>query len=168
MSKEFLEFLVKEWKRLEDEEHVSDLFNNGRYNEVDAIIAGIDYSEFYEYMEAGEKVAVSKIPAEYMLVSVVYFSGNEEYTDDDILDDYEEYANNLYEYGERGERIGEALLSGEIINGFGSIEELVQAGEEYLNEEDSDEDGDDEETDEDEDPDDEDSDAEDENGDSEE
>lgn len=29
MSKEFLEFLVKEWKRLEDEEHVSDLFNNG-------------------------------------------------------------------------------------------------------------------------------------------
>lgn len=115
-------------------------------------------------MEAGEKVAVSKIPAEYMLVSVVYFSGNEEYTDDDILDDYEEYANNLYEYGEKGERIGEALLSGEIINGFDSIEELVQAGEEYLNEEDSDEDCDDEETDEDEDPDDEDSDAEDENG----
>lgn len=168
MSIEFLEFLVKEWKRLEDEEHVSDLFNNGRDDEVNAIIEGIDYSEFYKYMKAGEGVEVSEIPEEYILTSAIYFSGNERYPDNDILDDYEEYADKLCGCGEKAKRIGKALLSGEVINGFDSIEELVQAGEEYLDEEDSDEDGDDEETDEDEDSDDEDSDAEDENGDSEE
>ncbi len=162
MSKEFLEFLVKEWKRLEDEEHVSDLFNNGRDDEVNAIIEGIDYSEFYKYMEAEEGVEVSEIPEEYILTSAIYFSGNERYPDNDILDDYEEYADKLCGCGEKAKRIGKALFSGEVINGFDSIEELVEAGEGYLNEEDAEEEDPDEETD------DEDSDAEDENGDSEE
>lgn len=132
MSKEFLEFLLKEWKRLEEVEHVSDLFNNDRYNEVDAIIAEIDYSDFYEYMRTGERLTVSEIPAEYILTSAIYFSGNKAYSDDDIMEAYQEYANAIYGYGKKGEYIGVALASGEIINGYDSIKELVEAGKEYL------------------------------------
>lgn len=135
MSTEFLEFLVEEWKKLEEVEHVSDLFYNDRYDEVDAIIKEIDYSQFYQYMEAGKKVAVSKIPAEYMITSAIYFSGNESYADNEILDDYAEYADKLYSYGTKGACIGKVLLEDDVINEFHSIKELVETGEKYLNEE---------------------------------
>lgn len=139
MSIEFLELLLKEWKRMEEVGHASDLINNGQYSELDAIVNGIDYSQFYEYMESSKKkMQVSEIPAEYILVSAIYFSGNEEYADNDIMEDYQEYAGILYHYGEAGKKMGCALLNGEIINGFSSIQELIQVGEEYLNKEESD------------------------------
>lgn len=170
---EFLEVLVKELERLEQVEHISDLANNGRYAEVDAVVAEIDYSALEEYMDEvdgdGDLFAETGIPESYVLTFAIYLFGSD-YNEYDVLEDWEDLQTALRDCGDVGNAIA-AGMEDYYINHFDTFEELVQAGEEYLKEEDaydSGEDDDDEETDEDEDPDDEDSDAEEENGESEE
>lgn len=79
-KKEFLEILVKEFERLEKEEHVSDLANNGRYAEVDAVVAEIDYSALEEYMDEvrGEDYLYveTDIPESYVLTFAIYLSNS--------------------------------------------------------------------------------------------
>lgn len=133
MSTEFLEFLNKELEKLEKEEHVSDLLNNGRYDELDVVISEIDYEQFYKYMESEEEnMEVSEIPVEYGLVHAIYLSGNENYGDDEVMEDYKEYAYFLYNYGDAGACIGSALLHGDYICKYDSIRDLVEAGKKYL------------------------------------
>lgn len=173
-KKEFLEVLVKELERLEKKEHVSDLANNRRYAEVDAIVAGIDYSALEEYMDEldgdGDLSAKTDIPEPYVLTFAIYLSGSD-YDEIDVLESWKDLKEALRECGDVGNAIADTIRSNSV-NSFDTFEELVLGEEAEEYEEEPDEDGDDEETDEDEDPDeetdDEDSDAEDENGDSEE
>ncbi len=154
-KKEFLKILVKELERLEKEEHVSDLANNGRHAEVDAIVAEIDYSALNEYMDEmdgdGDLSVKTDIPEPYVLTFAIYLSGSD-YDDSDVMADWEELQDALRGYGDVGNAIADTLVS-DVINVFATFEELVlgEAADEDEDEEeeDPDEDGDDEETDED-------------------
>ena len=167
-KKEFLEVLVKELERLEKVEHVSDLANNGRYAEVDAVVAEIDYSALEEYMDEvdgeGDLSAKTDIPEAYVLTFAIYLSGSP-YDECDVLESWKDLQTALRSCGDVGNAIAEKMIS-ECVNDFDTLEELVlgeEADEDEEDEdEDPDEDGDDEETD------DEDFDAEEENGESEE
>lgn len=155
-KKEFLEVLVKELERLEKEEHVSDLANNGRYAEVDAVVAEIDYSVLEEYMDEvdgdGELSVTTDIPDPYVLTFAIYLSGSD-YDECDIMEEWEELQDALYDCGDAGKAIADTINHDEI-NVFATFEELVlgESADENENEgeeEDSDEDGEDEEADED-------------------
>lgn len=169
-KKEFLEVLVKELERLEKVEHVSDLANNGRYAEVDAVVARIDYSVLEEYMDEvdgdGDLSAKIDIPEPYVLTFAIYLSGSD-YNEVDVLESWKDLKEALRDCGDVGNAIA-TTISCDNINSFDTFEELVLGEEAEEDEEEPDEDCDDEETDEDEDPDEEDSDAEEENGESEE
>lgn len=156
MTKEqFLEILVKELERLENVEHVSDLANNGRCAEVDAVVAEIEYSALEEYMDEvddkGDLSVKTDIPEPYVLTFVIYLSGSE-YDEVEVMKDWGELQEALYGCGDVGNVIANKLEYN-YINAFGTFEELVfiEAVDENEDEgkEDSDEDGDAEETDED-------------------
>lgn len=77
---EFLENLAKELERLEEVEHVSDLANNGHYEEVDAIVAEIDYLAWEKYMDSlnghHANLEISEIPGKRYLAFVIYLFGS--------------------------------------------------------------------------------------------
>lgn len=160
-KKEFLEILEKELQRLENEEHVSQLANNGRYAEVDVVVSEIDYTALANYMNNGdemEELAVADIPEGYVLTFAIYLSGSE-YDECDVMESWEDLRDALYECGDAGEAIADTL-NYDAINDFNTFEGLVlgeDADEDEVadqdeaedEDEDSDDDGDDEETDED-------------------
>lgn len=154
-KKEFLKILVKELERLEKEEHVSDLANNGRHAEVDAIVAEIDYSALNEYMDEvdgdGDLSVKTDIPKPYVLTFAIYLYGSD-YDECDVMEEWEDLQDALYECGDAGKAIADTI-GHDAINVFETFEELVlgEAADEDEDEEeeDPDEDGDDEETDED-------------------
>lgn len=153
---EFLKVLVKELERLEQVEHVSDLANNGRYAEVDAVVAEIKYSALEKYMDEvdgeGDLSAKTDIPESYVLTFAIYLFGSP-YDDGDVLESWEDLQVALRDCGGVGNAIAETMIS-DYLNDFETFEELVNYGcADEDDEEDSDEDCDDEESDEDEDPD---------------
>lgn len=147
-KKEFLEKLTEVLQRLENEEHVSELANNGRYAEVDVVVSEIDYTALADYMDNGdemEKLAVADIPEGYVLTFAIYLSGSE-YDECDVMESWEDLRDALYECGDAGEAIADTL-NYDAINDFNTFEELVLG--EAADEDDDGEDGDDEEADED-------------------
>ncbi len=130
-KKEFLEILVKEFERLEKEEHVSDLANNGRYAEVDAVVAEIDYSALEEYMDEvrGEDYLYveTDIPESYVLTFAIYLS-NSPFDECDVMESWEELQTALRSYGKVGNAIAETITSS-YLNDFDTFEELVLYGE---------------------------------------
>ncbi len=148
-KKEFLEILVKELERLEKEEHVSDLAKNGRYAEVDAVVAEIDYSALEEYMDAvygeGDLSVETDIPESYVLTFAIYLSGSE-YNECEVMESWKDLRDALRVCGDMGKVIADAI-SYHNINEFDMFEQLVKWDEDEEDEE-SDEDGgeDDEET----------------------
>lgn len=147
-KKEFLEKLTEVLQRLENEEHVSELANNGRYAEVDVVVSEIDYTALADYMDNGdemEKLAVADIPEGYVLTFAIYLSGSE-YDECDVVESWEDLRDALYECGDAGEAIADTL-NYDAINDFNTFEELVLG--EAADEDDDGEDGDDEEADED-------------------
>lgn len=152
-KKEFLEILVKELERLEKEEHVSDLANNGRYAEVDAVVSEIYYTELIDYMNGDEteKLEVDDIPEDYVLTFVIYLFGSG-YDEFDVMENWEDLQDALCDCGDVGTAIADTM-NNNCINEFDTFKELVcgEAADENEDEEeeDSDEDGDAEETDED-------------------
>lgn len=147
-KKEFLEKLTEVLQRLENEEHVSELANNGRYAEVDVVVSEIDYTALADYMNNGdemEELAVADIPEGYVLTFAIYLSGSE-YDECDVMESWEDLRDALYECGDAGEAIADTL-NYDAINDFNTFEELVLG--EAADEDDDGEDGDDEEADED-------------------
>lgn len=134
MSKEkFLEILEKELERLEEVEHVSDLANNWRTKEVDAIVAGIDYSALNDYMEECDcegDLEVSEIPGGRYLVFITYLSGSK-YDEEDVMENWEELQEVLYECGEAGAAIANTM-NYDYVNAFNTYEELLNG--EYADE----------------------------------
>lgn len=147
-KKEFLEILAKELKRLEEVEHVSDLANNGRYAEVDAIVVDIDYSALNEYMEQCDgdgDLEVSEIPGAKYLAFAIYLSGSD-YDECDVMAYWQDLQNVLLDCGEAGSKIY-STMSCDCINAFDTFEKLLNC--EYdQNDEDDEESDDDEEYDE--------------------
>lgn len=145
---EFLEVLVKELERLEKKEHVSDLANNGRYAEVDAVVDEIDYSALEDYMDEvdGEgELVITDIPEGYVLTFVIYLFRSP-YDECDIMESWEELQEALRDCGDVGKAIANTMIY-DCVNGFAAFEELVSDGPaDEEDEEDSDEDGDDEES----------------------
>ncbi|MBO5478866.1 MAG: hypothetical protein J6A04_04055 [Clostridia bacterium] len=139
-KQKFLELLVEELKRLEEVEHVSDLAENGRYEEVDAVVAEIDYSALNEYMEneEHEQLDISDIPEQYVLTFAIYLSGSE-YAETDIMEEWEDLTDALEKCGTAGEDLAETL-SNYYINGFDTFAELI-AGDESDDEEEDESDG---------------------------
>lgn len=136
---EFLEVLVKELERLEKVEHVSDLANNGRYEEVDAVVAEIDYSALEVYMDEvngeGDLSAKTDIPEAYVLTFAIYLSGSP-YDEMDVLESWEDLQTALTDCGDVGNAIADTMTS-ECLNNFETFEELV-LGEEAEEDEDDD------------------------------
>lgn len=132
MSKEkFLEILEKELERLEEVEHVSDLANNWRCSEVDAIVAEIDYSALEEYMEECDGVGdleVSEIPGGRYLTFVIYLSGSD-YDECDVMENWEDLQYALRDCGEAGNAIADTLIY-DAVNAFDTFEDLLNGGEE--------------------------------------
>lgn len=125
-KKEFLENLEKEMKRLEEVEHVSDLANNWRCSEVDAIVADIDYSALDEYMEEcnGEgDLEVSEIPGGRYLAFAIYLSGSD-YDECDVMEDWQDLQYALRDCGEAGNAIADTL-NYDAVNAFNTFEELL-------------------------------------------
>lgn len=127
MSKtEFLEVLGKELERLETVEHVSDLANNGRYAEVDAIVAEIDYTALEEYMYELDYIAgmeVSEIPEDRYLAFVIYAFGSE-YNECEIMKYWPDLQDAVRGCGKVGECIANTL-NDYTLNSFVRFEELV-------------------------------------------
>ena len=138
LKEKFLEILEKELKRLEEVEHVSDLANNGRYTEVDAIVAEIDYSALDEYMEEcnGEgDLEVSEIPDGRYLAFAIYLSGSD-YEEWDVMAYRDEFQEVLLDCGKAGKEIF-STLSCDSINAFDTFEKLLKC--EYDDDDDADE-----------------------------
>ncbi len=142
---EFLEILVKELERLEKEKHVSDLANNGRYAEVDAIVAEIDYSVLEEYMDEvdgdGDLSAKTDIPEPYVLTFAIYLSGSD-YDECDVMEEWEDLQDALRGCGDVGNAIADVITS-DCINTFDTFENLLEGEHADEGDEESDEDGDD-------------------------
>lgn len=138
MSKtEFLEVLGKELERLETVEHVSDLANNGRYAEVDAIVAEIDYTALEEYMDSEdmEELTVSEIPEGRYLAFAIYVYGSGEYSECDIMDSWKDFQEAVRGCGKAGESIA-TTLTYYTLNSFDTFEQLVSEGWKAEDEED--------------------------------
>lgn len=125
-EQEFLEILEKELERLEEVEHVSDLANNGRYEEVDAIVAGIDYSALNEYMEDCDcnGIKKSEIPGGRYLAFVIYLSGSD-YNECEVMEYWGDLQEALYDCGEAGEAIA-STMNHNYVNAFNTFEELLK------------------------------------------
>lgn len=149
MSKEeFLEILEKELERLEEVEHVSDLANNWRCSEVDAIVAEIDYSALNEYMEQCDgdgDLEVSEIPGAKYLAFAIYLSGSD-YDECDVMAYWQDLQNVLLDCGEAGSKIS-STMSCDCINAFDTFEKLLNC--EYDQNDEDDEESDDDDDDED-------------------
>lgn len=147
MSKaEFLEVLGKELERLETVEHVSDLANHGRCQEVDAIVSEIDYTALNDYMESNHKLGnleISEIPEERYLAFAIYLSGSQ-YDECDVMECWADLQSVLRGCGEAGDAIADTMQS-DCVNAFDTFDELLK-GEyaDYDDEEDEDTDEDDE------------------------
>ena len=90
-KKTFLKKVIIELKRLEEEEHLSDLTEKGQYGKVDDIIKQLDYSALNDYAESEnfEKLDISDIPEDYRLTFAIYLSGGD-YSEAFMFEDWDE------------------------------------------------------------------------------
>lgn len=128
-KQEFLNILLPELERLENVEHVSDLANAGRYEEVDVIIGEIDYSSLNEYIEGEyEYLDIFDIPEQHVLTFAIYLSGSE-YDEMCIMDNWEDLRDVLLECGNAGRALAASMSRDHYLNDFYTFAELVSAGE---------------------------------------
>lgn len=124
---EFLEVLAKELDRLETVEHVSDLANNGWYDEVDVVIAEIDYTAINEYMDSVDydgDLKVSEIPGERYLAFVIYLRGSG-YDECDVMESWQDLQKVLRDCGEAGEAIA-ATMEYDCVDAYDTFAEFVR------------------------------------------
>ena len=88
-KEEFLVLLTKELKRLEEECHISDLAENGQYEDVDEVLKEADYSILKRYAdnsnEEFEELDIEDIPENYILTFAIYLSGSN-WSEDEIFE----------------------------------------------------------------------------------
>lgn len=129
MSKtEFLEVLGKELERLETVEHVSDLVNNGRYDEVEDILRHINYTPLEEYLDECDDdgdLKISEIPEGRYLTFIIYMYGSG--CDPIVIMEIESYSDLtkvLYDCGEAAAAIA-SVMNICCIEGF-TLKELCE------------------------------------------
>ncbi len=131
---EFLEVLIPELKRLEEEEHLRDLTRNGRYGEARAVIGGIDYSALNQYCDDFENdneecsLEVSDIPEEYLVIFTLYLHGSPNYDEVDVMNEREELQAAVAKQGEDGAIIAEKM-NDNYLNHFNTIADLMDLGD---------------------------------------
>ena len=129
-KQKFLELLTGELKRLEEEEHISDLANNRCCKEVDDIMAEIDYSLLDEYIgskEEVEKLDIWDIPSKYILTFGIYLSCSI-YDESSIMKDWKELQCALKRCGLAGQIIAD-FMERYTINDCDTFAELMGAND---------------------------------------
>lgn len=129
-KEEFLVLLTKELKRLEEECHISDLAENGQYEDVDEVLKEADYSILKRYAdnsnEEFEELDIEDIPENYILTFAIYLSGSN-WSEDEIFERWTDFQKALEDTpGVVGNVIAKVLY-GQYINMFPTFEELIQA-----------------------------------------
>lgn len=130
---EFLEVLIPELKRLEEEEHLRDLARNGRY-EAQTVVEEVDYSSLGKYYEAAsvdeeQLLEVAEIPEKYLVTFTLYLCGSHCYNEQDVMRDWGELQEAVAKQGEDGAIIAEKM-NDYYLNDFSTIAELLEPYEE--------------------------------------
>lgn len=129
-----MEQLLQELEKLEKIEHVTDLANNRRYQEVEDVLAELNYNlvnEWLGYIADGNELDVLDIPETSRLPFAILLSKSK-YNDSQIFKDYLKFAKDLKKRGPAGVLIGTILID-EYINRFNSFVKLMEFAENYEN-----------------------------------
>ena len=132
-KKEFLDVLIPELRRLEEVEHLTELAEEGRYDEVGAIVGGIDYSQMDKYMDCvdegdEEAIDITEIPSEYMRAYLLYLWGSE-YDETEVMKCWKELQYVLATFGSMW-KVSAEKMNHQCLTDFFSLEELFTPDEE--------------------------------------
>ena len=123
-KKQFIKCLVTQLERLEIVEHISELANHGCYDEVDKVVADIDYTIVDQYTESDKfkKWNISDIPDQYVLTYAIWLYGCREHDEDELMNDWENWTKVLENYGDAGKAISKCEY---LINSYESFANLI-------------------------------------------
>lgn len=108
---EFLEYLIPALELLERVEHITDLFNLKRCEELDVIAKEIDHSELEKFFcsEEFEPLANEEIPDEYKVTWGVYLHNSEKDEYDIMEEESYLWIESLRKMGPSGEKLAQWL-----------------------------------------------------------
>ncbi len=110
LKKAFLEILVPELERLETIKHVKQMGEQGRYKEIDEVLAEVNYLLLNGYMQSNEceTLKISDIPKDHLVACLIYLS-HSDYSDMEFFEDWEKLPEKLKELGAFANLIAERL-----------------------------------------------------------
>lgn len=113
-------------------EHISDLANSRRYEEVDAVLDGVDYdlvNKCLHYVAGKDELSLSDIPEIDRLPLAILLTRSY-YDDCEIFEDFIEFERDLMQRGVAGALIAQfVMIGGECINRSNSFKRFMEACE---------------------------------------